>query len=75
MGYNNWRVVDLVSTNDTPEEEEKVYEITLHGIEARMNEWKDFDRDFWYDENKRWSYTRILLSEMDYGSVPTVSLL
>jgi len=38
MGYNNWRVVDLVSTNDTPEEEEKVYEITLHGIEARMNE-------------------------------------
>ena len=38
MGYNNWRVVDLVSTNDTPEEEEKVYEIILHGIEARMNE-------------------------------------
>ena len=38
MGYNNWRVVDLVSTNDTPEEEEKVYEIILHGIEARINE-------------------------------------
>ena len=38
MGYNNWRVVDLVSANDTPEEEEKVYKIILHGIEARMNE-------------------------------------
>ena len=38
MGYNNWRVVDLVSTNDTPEEEEKVYEIILHGIDVRMNE-------------------------------------
>ena len=37
MGYNNWRVVDLVSTNDTPEEEEEIYEITLHGTEARMN--------------------------------------
>jgi len=38
MGYNNWRIVDLVTTNVTPEEEEKVYEIILHGIEARMNE-------------------------------------
>ena len=38
MGYNNWRVVDLVTTNVTSEEEEKVYEIILHGIEARMNE-------------------------------------
>ena len=38
MGYNNWRVVDLVVTNITPEEEVKVYEIILHGIEARMNE-------------------------------------
>ena len=38
MGYNNWRIVDLVTTNFTPEEEEKVYEIILHGIEARMNE-------------------------------------
>ena len=38
MGYNNWILVDLVSTNDTPEEVEKVYEITLHEIEARMNE-------------------------------------
>ena len=37
-GNNNWRVVDLVSTNDTPEEEEKVYEIILHGIDVRMNE-------------------------------------
>ena len=39
MGYNNGRVVDLVSTNDTPEEEEKVYKIILHRIETRMNEW------------------------------------
>ena len=38
MGYNNWRVVDLVSTNDTPEEEEEVFEKILHGTEARMNE-------------------------------------
>ena len=38
MRYNNWRVVDLVATNVTPEEEENVYEIILHGIEARMNE-------------------------------------
>ena len=38
MGYNNWRVVDLVTTNVTPEEEEYVYEIILHMIEARMNE-------------------------------------
>ena len=37
MGYNNWRVLDLVSTNDTPEEEEKVYETILYEIEARMN--------------------------------------
>ena len=36
--YNNWRVVDLLATNVTPEEEENVYEIILHGIEARMNE-------------------------------------
>ena len=32
MGYKNWRVVDLVTTNVTPEEEEKVYEIILHWI-------------------------------------------
>ena len=38
MGYNNWRVVDLVTTNVTPEEKEKVYEIILHGIKTRMNE-------------------------------------
>ena len=38
IGYNNWRVVDLVTTNVTSEEEEKIYEIILHGIEARMNE-------------------------------------
>ena len=38
MGYNNWRVVDLVATNVIPEEEEKVYEIILYGIEARINE-------------------------------------
>ena len=28
----------MATTNVTPEEEEKVYEITLHGIEARINE-------------------------------------
>ena len=38
MGNNNWRVVVLMTTNITPEEEENVYEIILHGIEARMNE-------------------------------------
>ena len=37
-GYNNWRVVDLITTNITSEDEEKVYEIILYGIEARMNE-------------------------------------
>ena len=37
MGFNNWRVVDLVATNVTPEEEEKIYEIILHGVEATMN--------------------------------------
>ena len=36
-GYNNWRVVDLVTTNVTSEEDEKVYEIIFHGIEARIN--------------------------------------
>ena len=36
-GYNNWRVVDLITTNITSEDEEKVYEIILHRIEARMN--------------------------------------
>ena len=38
MGYNNWRVVDLVTTNVTPEEEGNVYEIILHRIGVRMNE-------------------------------------
>ena len=38
-GYNNRRVVDLDTTNVTYVEVEKVYEIILHGIEARMNEW------------------------------------
>ena len=37
-GNNNWRVVDLVTANVTSKDEEKVYEILLHGIEARMNE-------------------------------------
>ena len=37
-GYNNRRVVDLDTTNVTYVEVEKVYEIILHGIEARMNE-------------------------------------
>ena len=36
--YNNWRVVDLVTTNVTSTEEEKVYEIILYGIEVRINE-------------------------------------
>ena len=36
-GYDNWRVVDLVITNVT-EEEEKIYEIILHGAEVKMNE-------------------------------------
>ena len=37
-GYNNWRVVDLITTNIDTEDEEKVYETLLHGIEVRMNE-------------------------------------
>ena len=37
-GYNNWRVVNLATTNIATEDEEKIYETILHGIEARMNE-------------------------------------
>ena len=37
-GHNNWRVVDLITTNIDTEDEEKVYETILHGIEAIMNE-------------------------------------
>ena len=37
MEYNNWRVVDLVATNITLEEEEKIYEIILHWVEAKIN--------------------------------------
>ena len=37
-GYNNWRVVDLITTNIGTEDEEKVYETLLHGIETNMNE-------------------------------------
>ena len=36
-GCNNSRDVDLVTTNVTSKDEEKVYEMILHGIEARMN--------------------------------------
>ena len=37
-GYNNWRVVNLITTNIATEDEEKIYNTILHGIEARMNE-------------------------------------
>ena len=37
-GYNNWRVVDLATTNIATEDEEAIYETILHGIEARENE-------------------------------------
>ena len=37
-GYNNWRVVNLATTNIATEDEEEIYETILHGIEARMNE-------------------------------------
>ena len=50
-GYNNRRVVDLITTNIDTEDEEQVYETILHVIEARMN--KGSDRDFWCNENKR----------------------
>ena len=36
--YNNWRVVNLITTNIATEDEEKIYNTILHGIEARMNE-------------------------------------
>ena len=36
-GYNNRRVVDLITTNIDTEDEEQVYETILHGIEARIN--------------------------------------
>ena len=35
--YNNWRVVDLVTTNVTSGEGKNIYELILHGIEARKN--------------------------------------
>ena len=37
-GYDNWRVVDLVTTNATSSEEDNFYEIILRGIETRMSE-------------------------------------
>ena len=37
-GYNNWRVVDLITTNIATEDEAAIYETILHGIEVRMNE-------------------------------------
>ena len=37
-GYNNWRVVDLATTNIATEDEEAIFETILDGIEARMNE-------------------------------------
>ena len=37
-GYNNWRVVYLITTNVTSTEKEKIHETVLHGIEARINE-------------------------------------
>ena len=37
-GYNNWKVLDLVTTNITSAEKEKVFEIILHGIETIINE-------------------------------------
>ena len=35
--YDNRKVIDLVTTHVTSEDEEKVYEIILHGIDASMN--------------------------------------
>ena len=35
-GYNNWKVVDLITTNVDTEDEEKEYETIVHGIEARI---------------------------------------
>ena len=35
--YDNRKVIDLVRTNVTSEDEENVYETILHGIEASMN--------------------------------------
>ena len=37
-GYNNWRVTNLATKSIATENEEAIYEIMLHGIEARMNE-------------------------------------
>ena len=37
-GYNNLRVLDLVTTNISSAEEDKVYEIILYVVEERMNE-------------------------------------
>ena len=37
-GCNNWRVVGLVTINVTLAEEEAVYEMIMHGLEARTNE-------------------------------------
>ena len=38
IGYNNWRVIDMVILNLIYVEEEKVYKIILHRKETRMNE-------------------------------------
>ena len=35
--YNNWRMVELATTNIATEDKEAIYETMLHGIEARMN--------------------------------------
>ena len=36
-GYNNWRLVNLATTNIATEDKDAIYETILHGIEARMN--------------------------------------
>ena len=38
-GCNNWIAVDLITTNMDTEDKKKVYEIILHRIETRKNEW------------------------------------
>ena len=57
-GCNNWRVVDLVTTNISSKDEEIVYKkITC---DRGKNQWTDINRNFWWYEIKWWSYTRIL---------------
>ena len=66
-GCNNWRVVDLVTTNISSKDEEIVYKkITC---DRGKNQWTDINRNFWWYEIKWWSYTRILFGEMDHRTI------